>query len=125
MQQSHFSIGKLINWILSIIFLLFALVQMNDPDPFIWVAIYGLIAIFFAISNFRDIPKIIIQVLIIGLVLFALYHVGHFYDWLLSNDKSELFGDMIYDKPYVEGTREFMGLIIATWALIYLLKKSN
>lgn len=125
MQQSHFSIGKLINWILSIIFLLFALVQMNDPDPFIWVAIYGLIAIFFAISNFRDIPKIIIQVLIIGLVLFALYHVGHFYDWLLSNDKSELFGDMIYDKPYVEGTREFMGLIIATGALIYLLKKSN
>jgi len=125
MAESHFSLSKLINWIISVIFLLFAFVQLNDPDPYVWVAIYGLIAILFAISNFRHIPKIIIQVFIIGLVFFALYHVGYFYDWLLSNDKSELFGDMIYDKPYVEGTREFMGLIIAVGALIFLLKKSN
>ena len=125
MAESHFSLSKLINWIVCVVFLLFAFVQLNDPDPYVWVAIYGLIAIFFAVSNFRNIPKIIIQVLIIGLVLFALYHVGYFYDWLLSNDKSELFGDMIYDKPYVEGTREFMGLVIASGALVYLLKKSN
>ena len=125
MAESHFSLSKLINWVVCVVFLLFAFVQLNDPDPYVWVAIYGLIAIFFAVSNFRNIPKIIIQVLIIGLVLFALYHVGYFYDWLLSNDKSELFGDMIYDKPYVEGTREFMGLVIATGSLIYLLKKSN
>ena len=125
MAESHFSLSKWINWIVCVVFLLFAFVQLNDPDPYVWVAIYGLIAIFFAVSNFRNIPKIIIQVLIIGLVLFALYHVGYFYDWLLSNDKSELFGDMIYDKPYVEGTREFMGLVIASGALFYLLKKSN
>ncbi|MCP4884051.1 MAG: hypothetical protein GY908_09675 [Flavobacteriales bacterium] len=125
MAESHFSLSKLINWIISVIFLLFAFVQLNDPDPYVWLAIYGLIAILFAISNFRHIPKIIIQVFITGLVFFALYHVGYFYDWLLSNDKSELFRDMIYDKPYVEGTREFMGLIIAVGALIFLLKKSN
>ena len=125
MAESHFSLSKLINWIVCVVFLLFAFVQLNDPDPYVWVAIYGLIAIFFAVSNFRNIPKIIIQVLIIGLVLFALYHVGYFYEWLLSNDKSELFGDMIYDKPNIEGTREFMGLVIASGALVYLLKKSN
>ena len=125
MAESHFSLSKLINWIVCVVFLLFAFVQLNDPDPYVWVAIYGLIAIFFAVSNFRNIPKIIIQVLIIGLVLFALYHVGYFYEWLLSNNKSELFGDMIYDKLYVEGTREFMGLVIASGALVYLLKKSN
>ena len=125
MAESHFSLRKIINWMVCAIFLLFAFVQLNDPDPYVWVAIYGLIAIFFAVSNFRHIPKIVIQVLIIGLVLFSLYHVGYFYDWLLSSDKSELFGDMIYVKPYVEGTREFMGLVIALLALIYLLKRSN
>ena len=67
----------------------------------------------------------IIQVVILAFVLFAFYHVGNFYDWLLSNDKSELFGDMIYDKPYIEGAREFMGLLIAIGALIYLLKRSG
>jgi len=66
-----------------------------------------------------------IQVVILAFALFAFYHVGHFYDWLLSDDKSELFGDMIYDKPYIEGTREFMGLLIAIGALIYLLKRPD
>lgn len=70
-------------------------------------------------------PKVIIQTLILALGLFELYHAGHFYEWLPSKDKSALFGEMIYDKPYVEGTREFMGLLIAMGALIYLLKGSN
>ena len=125
MSQSHFSIGKLINWIICALFLMFAIVQLNDPDPYVWVMIYGLVGLLFAGSNFVSVPKIVIQLVIIALALFALFHANFFYDWLLSNDKSELFGDMIYDKPYIEGTREFMGLLIAVGALIYLLKKSN
>ena len=49
MAESHFSLGNLINWIVCVVFLLFAFVQLNDPDPYVWVAIYGLIAIFFAV----------------------------------------------------------------------------
>jgi len=124
MTQSHFTLTKIINWIICFIFLLFAYVQLNDPDPYVWVVVYGIIAILFALSNFVNMPKIIIQSVILTLGLFALYHAGHFYDWLLSKDKSALFGEMIYDRPYIEGTREFMGLLIAIGALFYLLKRS-
>jgi hypothetical protein len=86
--------------------------------------VYGLVSILFAVSSFVRIPKIIFQVVILAFVLFAFFHVVYFYDWLLSDNKSELFGDMINDKPYVEGTREFMGLLIAIGALVYLLKTS-
>ncbi len=124
-SQSRFSLEKIINLFICAIFLLFTYVQLNDPDPYVWVMVYGLVAILFAVSSFFRIPKIIFQAVILALVLFAFFHVGYFYDWLLSDNKSELFGDMIYAKPYVEGTREFMGLLIAIGALIYLLKKSN
>ncbi len=125
MARSRFSLEKLINLVICVIFFLFAYVQLNDPDPYVWVMVYGLVAILFVVSNFVRIPKIIFQAVILALVLFAFFHVGYFYDWLLSDDKSELFGDMVYDKPYVEGTREFMGLLIAIAALIYLLKRAN
>ena len=125
MARSLFSAKKLINFLICGIFLLFAYVQLNDPDPYVWVIVYGLVAVLFAVSIFVRIPKVMIQVVILAFILFAFYHVGNFYDWLLSNDKSELFGDMIYDKPYIEGAREFMGLLIAIGALIYLLKRSG
>lgn len=123
MAPSLFSLEKLTNFIICAIFLLFAYVQLNDPDPYVWIIVYGLVAVLFAVSNFVRLPKILIQLVILAFVLFAFYHMDHFYDWLLSNNKSELFGDMIYDKPYIEGTREFMGLLIAIGALIYLLKR--
>lgn len=125
MVPSRFSLEKLINYIICAIFFLFAYVQLNDPDPYVWVMVYGLVAILFGVSNFINLPKIMIQLIIVAMVLFALYHVEYFYKWLLSDDKSELFGDMVYAKPYIEGTREFMGLLIAIVAMIYLMKRSN
>ena len=114
---------KAINWLLCAIFLLFAYVQFNDPDPYVWVFIYGAVAVLFGISNFIVIPKIVLMALIIALVLFSLFHLGYFIDWLQSDKHSELFGEMVYEKPYMEGTREFMGLIIAIISLFYLYRQ--
>ena len=125
MEKSYFSKGKVINWIIDLIFLLFALVQFNDPDPLIWVLIYGLVAVVAVLTHFVRVPKILIQSLILAMVVFALFHIGHFYDWLLGNDKSDLFGGMIPHRPYLEGTREFLGLLLAVGTLWYLLKNQS
>ncbi len=116
---------KIINWILCIVFLLFTYLQFNDPDPLIWVMVYGTVAVFFAVSNFIAIPKIVFYTLILGLILFSIMHFDFFTTWLKSDDKSELVGDMVYEKPYIEGAREFMGLLIAIVALIYLVKQNT
>ncbi len=114
---------KIINWILCVIFLLFAYLQFNDPDPVIWVAIYLIVALLFAISNYMTIPKIVFYSIILALLIFSFMHLDFFTTWLKSEDKSELVGDMVYEKPYIEGTREFMGILIAIGALIYLLRQ--
>lgn len=44
-------------------------------------------------------------------------------DWIQIEHKEELFGKMVYEKPYLEGTREFLGLFIAPAGLFYLYVK--
>jgi hypothetical protein len=51
--------------------------------------------------------------------------VNFFLDWLSRDDRSELFGEMVCKKPYIESTREFLGLLIAIGSLLYLLKSKK
>lgn len=123
MGNQKVNLRTLINWLLFGVFLSFAWLQFNDPDPAIWVSIYALVGLLFGISNFKKVAKVWVLVLMLALGIFALYHVPPFIEWLKSPDKSELFGEMVYKKPYIEGSREFMGLLIAILALLYLLKQ--
>ena len=45
-------------------------------------------------------------------------------DWIQIDHKEELFGKMVYEKPYLEGTREFLGLLIAAGGLFFLYRKT-
>jgi hypothetical protein len=111
------------NSILFIIFTLFAVIQLNDPDPIHWFAIYGIVALISLIAIFKKISKLLIYFLSIALLVYAGYHFLYFIDYLKIEDKKELFGEMVYEKPYLEGTREFFGLILATLSLLFQLKK--
>lgn len=113
----------MINWILFVIFLLFAFVQLNDPDPVIWFVTYFIVALIALLSNYIRIPKLYYYLAVAGLVIFALFHVNYFLEWIRAGNKEELFGEMVYDKPYIEGTREFLGLVLALLAMMYLLKQ--
>jgi hypothetical protein len=110
---------KIINILFSVIFTIFAVIQLNDPDPIIWFSLYIIVAIVALISNYKRIPEWIIWVLIIGLSVYASFHFLYFIDFLQTENKNELFGEMVYEKPYLEGTREFLGLIMAIGALVY------
>lgn len=113
---------KIINILFFVLFTWSALIQLNDPDPFLWFTIYMAVALMPIIFMFRQPTKKFIWVIVIGLLLFALYHFAFFMDWLQTDHKTELFGEMVYDKPYLEGTREFLGLLIAAFSLTYQLK---
>lgn len=114
---------KIINIILFILFVLFALVQLNDPDPIIWFTIYGIIAIVCLIANYKKIPEMLLWIGIIGLLVYSLSYFPYFKDWFQIDHKEEIFGKMVYEKPYLEGTREFLGLLIAVLVLVYQLKR--
>ncbi|MBU3820961.1 transmembrane 220 family protein [Flavobacteriaceae bacterium XHP0103] len=112
----------LINVILFIVFALFAVVQLNDPDPIHWFLVYGAVAVISLLANFINMPKQLMWILVIGLLIYSGFHLGYFIDWLQIEDKNEIFGEMVYEKPYLEGTREFLGLILAALGLSFQLK---
>ena len=116
---------KIINGILFVLFAVFAIAQINDPDPLIWVALYALVAVVSLLANFIVIPRKLIHGLFIGYLLYASFHFLYFIDFLQIENKNELFGEMVYEKPYLEGTREFLGLLLAAIALLLQFKKKK
>lgn len=121
----HLSIKKrVLNFSLFTLFSLFAIVQLNDPDAVIWFSIYITVALIFLFSNFKIIPKLILGVISILLVTYSMYHFSLFLDYLQTDHKEEIFGSMVYKKPYLEGSREFLGLLIAAFAIVYQIKQT-
>ncbi len=113
---------KVIQALLGLVFLSFALLQLNDPDPVRWFLIYFLVAALCLTTLFVRIDRRLLQVFLVLLLAYAAYHLPYFTDWLQTSNKEEIFGEMVYEKPYLEGTREFLGLLLAAGAVTYLLK---
>ena len=116
--------AKFLNIFFLVLFLVFALVQINDPDPLFWVLFYLLVATVFLLKLLgKEIKKLALAVILIAIAT-SLYHVTGFYEWLTLPDKAEIFGEMVYKKPYIEETREFLGSLIAAACLltVYLRK---
>ena len=110
---------KVLNLLLAALFLLFAFVQINDPDPALWILIYGLMGVACILAAFgRYYPKIISILLIIYLA-YSFFYISGVVEWLGSEDKSLLFDDIAkMQYPYIEESREFLGLFICIIVLI-------
>ena len=119
------TVRTVVNIFLALVFILFAIVQLNDPDPAIWFSIYLLTAVLCAVSIFRKIPLVLLYGFGLVLLFYAAMHLEFAMKWMLSENKSELFGEMQEDKYYLEGTREFLGLLIVILAVVYLLVQNK
>ncbi len=113
---------KIVNGTLSLLFVLFAIVQLNDPDGILWFSIYLMVAFICLISVFKRIPSYILWIIFGGLLVYSAFHFTLFIDYLGRDHKEEIFGKMVYEKPYLEGSREFLGLLIAAAGVWYQLK---
>ncbi|MDN5200415.1 transmembrane 220 family protein [Fulvivirgaceae bacterium BMA10] len=110
---------KIANIILAVIFVLFAVVQLNDPDPLLWVAIYGLVAL---ISAFAALKKFNTTVILISMALCLLGSVYYFpglIELFQEHEVADLTRKMKADKPFIEESRESLGLLIAFLALAF------
>lgn len=117
--------SKIIHIVLAIVFLLFAVIQLNDPDPIQWFLLYFFVSILFVYSNYRRISDRILLILVVLYLAYSGWYFSYFMDWTRIEHKEELFGKMVYEKPYLEGTREFLGLLIAAAGLFYLYRKAK
>jgi hypothetical protein len=96
----------------------FALLQLNDPDPLVWVVAYGLVACCVAAPpawRWSASGTWLTSGVLLTLALIAL---PGFVDYLLSSDFGSIAAEMSPDLPYVEPAREFLGVVIAALILM-------
>lgn len=98
------------------ILLLFAYFQLNDPDPWAWVALYGVAGIATAISAFQTLPK---WLPLLGLLICAIgfaWLLPDFYNWVQMGMPT-IAASMKAEAPHIELTREFLGLgiLLSVW----------
>lgn len=111
---------KIVHAILALLFLSFTAVQYNDPDPFLWIAIYGsMTALCVLAFRGKFYPKLMMG-LAAAFVIYAILLAPGVYDWWTSDDRSLLFDDLAKMQfPYIEEAREFLGLAICLAVIGY------
>lgn len=112
---------KIFNIIFCILFILFAALQYNDPDPYLWMPIYLYSAgLCFLAARKEYYPK----ALLIGIGIYLLYALYLFFDktgvinWAADHHAENIAQSMHAEKPWIEETREFFGLLILIVVLI-------
>ncbi|MBT8218522.1 MAG: transmembrane 220 family protein, partial [Bacteroidia bacterium] len=61
--------------IIGILFILFALVQYNDPDPWLWIAAYGVVGFMYWVSVKKPISRAVILLLILAFGIVAVLYI--------------------------------------------------
>lgn len=109
---------KLLSYTLAAVFAAFALLQVNDPDPLIWLVAYGLVAVAVAVPPQSPAAQPLSWLTGGVLLALGLIALPGFVDYLTSGQPDTIFAEMSPDLPHVEPAREFLGLVIAGAALI-------
>ena len=116
---------KALDILLFAVFAASAIVQYNDPDPYFWIAAYGLATVVAgrAIVGRYDRFVIVLAALVClaGLVMSA----PGFWEYLTLHETESVLGEMTAEKPYIEETREFIGMLIALAALAWYFLRSR
>ena len=113
------NVFKWLNRLMVIVFLASAVIQHNDPDPLIWILIYGLAAALSLVAVSWHRAWLLSSTLGVIAIVWSIALVPNFFGQV---GFSELFESMTMKSAEVEHTREFGGLlIIATWMAVVTL----
>lgn len=112
---------KIFNIIFCILFILFAALQYNDPDPYVWVPIYLYAAVLCWLA-FRN--KFFSRAYLFGIIAYSVYALYKVFDqngliaWITQHNAEDIAATMKAEKPWIEESREFFGLVILVVVLL-------
>ncbi len=112
---------KIFNLLFCIIFILFAALQYNDPDPYVWVPVYLYSAVLCWMAFKGNCHP---RAYLTGIAVYFAYALYLFFakdgvwDWLNNHDAENIAKTMQAEKPWIEETREFFGLVILIAVLL-------
>lgn len=110
---------KLLCALMVILFVFAAVVQLNDPDPLVWIAIYLSAALLTFLHSIKRIPSIIMLLATLCYASGIIYLSYRFPDTSLQAFKSVGMSSIIEEE-----VRELWGLVITTsWSLVMLIRQ--
>lgn len=107
---------KTVSIVVFIVFVLFTLVQYNDPDALRWIAIYGYVSLAALGSYFNRVPAWAIYAGMLVCVVWMALLFPDFIHWIKMGMPT-LVDEMHTTKPHIELVREFLGLLLAAIGL--------
>lgn len=112
---------KVFNYFFCFVFIVFAALQYNDPDPYVWMPIYLYSAtLCFLAAKRKFYPK----AYLIGIIVYLAYGAYLLFDktgvidWATKHHSENIAQTMKATKPWIEETREFFGLMILVAVLL-------
>lgn len=109
---------------ISVIFIIFAVIQWNDPDPHIWIPIYLLVAFAPWAKSLGKWKNTFLTVLLLGLGLWFGTYLDDLYRWGAAGFPS-VTGSMVAENESVELVREAGGLLISLFTVFYVTQKDK
>ncbi len=112
---------RYLNILLAVLFVLFAALQWNDPDPWVWVPLYlfaAIICVEAVRGNYHPILCITGMIMYLGYAALLFFENNGVLSWAREHDAESLVQTMKATKPWIEATREFGGLLICFVAVL-------
>lgn len=110
--------ATVVRYALAAVFVVFALIQLNDPDPALWVVAYVLVALAIAAPPASAATTRLAWLAGGVLLALGLAAAPGFLALVTGGELSSLAAEMSPDRPNVEPAREFLGAVIAGGALV-------
>ena len=112
----------LANAIIMLLFIFAGAVQFNDPDPFVWMGIYGLAAVVCGLEIRRPAPVWAP----VALALIALFWAGTIYYRVRGVSIGSLFAEWEMRDLRIEEAREMYGLaIVGIWMVVIVIARRS
>jgi len=111
---------KYLTLLLAVVFLLFAAVQYNDPDPIHWIALYLYTAAICGFAAFGKFNKYALWAELAVTTVWVALTIPDFIDWIKMGEPN-IAGQMKATEPYIEMTREFLGVLMCWFVVLWQL----
>ncbi|ATL46007.1 hypothetical protein COR50_01860 [Chitinophaga caeni] len=112
---------KVFNIIACVLFTIFAGLQYNDPDFYLWIPLYLYTAVLCGLAAGGKWYKNLYS---LGIFIYLCYAAYLFFDqngvlnWVSEHQHENIAATMQAEKPWIEETREFFGLFLMIITLL-------
>lgn len=111
-----------VDYLIAAVFVLFGVLQFNDPDGWIWAIAYFAVVILILLRNV--LPKYMIEIAIVMYLIAFSSYIPNLMNWF-DEGMPSITGSMKAESPFIEYVREAGGLLIVILGLLYYRKKRH